>query len=403
MSLPIRPIVPDELDGFVRSFRSVFGERVDDRDLARARLQLECDRSFVAVDADDEVVATAGAHSFAMRLPGGGRLGCAGITMVSVRTDQRRRGLLTRLMDRLLQQARERGDAVAALWASEAPIYGRFGFGPAIPTAEITLDRAHAALQLAGPVEAVTLVDRSTAREALPAIRERVSATRPGLLARSPVFWDCLLDEEPTPPSGSGPRQHALLPGRAYALYRLRPDWTAGAPTGQVVVSELHATDPEAAAAIWRFVTDVDLASSTVAGRRAVDDPVLAMVVDRGRARVAEDWPLQVRLVDLASVLSTRTYGSDGSLVFDVIDRQLPGQAGRWHLEVSGGRGSCRRTDRPADLRLDIAALSTVCLGGARTTQLAAAGLVSEDGDAAAARLDRLLVTDVAPWQEFMF
>ena len=70
---------------------------------------------------------------------------------------------------------------------------------------------------------------------------------------------------------------------------------------------------------------------------------------------------------------------------------------------VGGGRGSCRRTDRPVDLRLDIVALSTVVLGGARTTQLAAAGRVSEDGDDAAAHLDRLLATDVAPWQEFMF
>ena len=403
MSLLIRTIAADEIDAFVRAFSAVFGGAPDAQDLARARLRLECDRSFVAVDGRDEVVATAGAHSFAMWLPGGGRLGCAGITLVSVRADHRRRGLLTGLMDRLLQQARERGDAVAALWASETPIYGRFGFGPAIPTVEITLDRDHAALHLRGPVEEVTLVDSTVARAAFPAIRAQVSATRPGLLARPPGFWDSLLDEDPTPPSSSGPRQHALLPDRAYAIYRLRPDWTAGAPTGKVVVSELHATDPEAAAAMWRFVTDVDLASSTVAGRRPVDDPVLAMVVDQGRARVAEDWPLQVRLLDLARVLSTRTYHSDGSLVLDVRDPQLPDQAGRWHLEVSGGRGSCCRTDRPADLRLDIAALSTVVLGGARTTQLAAAGRVRDDGSGMAAHLDRLLATDVAPWQDFMF
>ena len=403
MSLPIRTIAPDEIDAFVRAFRAVFGGAPDAQDLARARLRLECDRSFVAVDGRDELVATAGAHSFAMRLPGGSQLGCAGVTLVSVRADQRRRGVLTRLMDRLLQQARERGDAVAALWASETPIYGRFGFGPAIPTVEITLDRDHAALQLRGPVEEVALVERRVAREAFPAIRAQVAATRPGLLTRPTGFWNSLLDEEPTPPSRSGPRQHALLPGRAYAIYRLRPDWTAGAPTGQVAISELHATDPEAAAAMWRFVTDVDLASSTVAGRRAVDDPVLAMVVDQGRARVAQDWPLQVRLLDLAGVLSTRTYHRDGSLVVDVRDPQLPDQAGRWHLEVSGGRGSCRRTERPAGLTLDITALSTVVLGGVRTTQLAAAGRVREDGSGTAADLDRLLATDVAPWQDFMF
>jgi predicted acetyltransferase len=53
------------------------------------------------------------------------------------------------------------------------------------------------------------------------------------------------------------------------------------------VVQELHALDPEATAALWRFVTDVDLATTTVAGRRATDDPVLALVADEGRARVS--------------------------------------------------------------------------------------------------------------------
>ena len=403
MDLTLRPITEEEVAPFLRTFRAVFGGAPDDHDVARARRRLEPERSLVAVDASGEVVATAGAHSFQMALPGGSEVGAAGITLVAVRADQRRRGVLTALMRQLLDQARDRGEAVAALWASEAPIYGRFGFGPAIPTAELTLDRTHAALAVPGPIDEVALVDTAAARAAFPVIRDEVLGVRAGMLRRPAAFWDDLLDLDASPPPGSGPLQLALLPGRGYAIYRLEPEWTAGAPTGTVRVQELHATDPSAAAALWRFVTDVDLASTTVAGRRPVDDPVLAMVVDQGRARVAIDWPLQVRLLDPVRLLTTRSYTADDTLHLEVHDTWFPDRAGRFELAVEGGRASCVRTERAAEIELDLRALSTVCLGGVRTTQLLAAGRVVERVPGAASRLDRLLATPLAPWHEFMF
>ena len=39
-----------------------------------------------------------------------------------------------------LAAARERGEAVALLYASEYAIYGRFGFGPAVPSATWTVE-----------------------------------------------------------------------------------------------------------------------------------------------------------------------------------------------------------------------------------------------------------------------
>ncbi|MFO7962139.1 MAG: GNAT family N-acetyltransferase [Nitriliruptoraceae bacterium] len=403
MDLTLRAITEEEVEPFLRTFWAVFGGAPDDRDLARARRRLEPERCFVAVELGGEVVATAGAHSFTMALPGGGEVGAAGVTLVAVRADHRRRGVLTALLRRLLDQARERGEAVAALWASETPIYGRFGFGPAIPTVELTLDRTHAALTVHGPVDEVELVDTAAARAAFPVLRDEVLGERAGLLRRPAAFWDDLLDPEAAPPRGAGPLQLALLPGRGYAIYRLEPEWTAGAPTGTVRVQELHATDTPAAAALWRFVTDVDLASTTVAGRRPVDDPVLAMVLDQGRARVAVDWPLQVRLLDPVQVLTTRHYAADDTLHLDVADAFFPDRSGRFELAVEGGRASCVRTEGAADLELDVGALSTVCLGGVRATQLVAAGQVVERVPGAASRLDRLLATPLAPWHEFMF
>jgi predicted acetyltransferase len=403
VDLTLRTIAEDEVEPFLRTFRAVFGGVPDEQDIARARRRLEPDRSFVAVDGNGEIVATAGAHSFQMALPGGREVGAAGVTLVVVRADHRRRGVLTALMRRLLDQARERGEAVAALWASETPIYGRFGFGSAVPTVELSLDRAHAALAVPGPVDEVELVDTEVARATFPGIRDEVLGVRAGMLRRPASFWDTLLNPGSSPSQDVGPLQRALLPGRGYALYRLESDWTAGAPTGTVRVQELHATDPAAAAALWRFVTDVDLASTTVAGRRPVDDPLLAMVVDQGRARVAADWALQVRVLDVVQLLTTRHYATDDTLHLEVHDAWFPDQAGRWELAVADGQARCVRTERPADLDLDLRALSTVCLGGARTTQLVAAGRVKERVPGAASRLDRLMATPLAPWHEYMF
>ncbi len=403
MTAQLRPITPEELERFVQSFRVVFGGQADDQGLARARQRLETDRAFVGVDHRGDMVATAAAFSFRMALPGGGEASCAGVSMVSVRTDHRRQGLLTRLLGLLFDQARERGEPLAALWASETPIYGRYGFGPAIPTVELTFQRDHAALQVPADPGLVELVDRATARAEFPVIRAAVARTRPGMLSRPDGFWDSILDEEPPGSADAGPRQHALVPGRGYAVYRLKPEWTAGAPTGTVEVAELHALDAQATAALWRFVTDVDLSTTTVAGHRPPDDPVLAMVVDTVRTQAVHDWAVQVRVLDVAAALTRRGYATDDAIVLEVADAQLPDQAGGWYLRVVDGEASCERTSADPDLRLDIGSLSTLYLGGNRTTQLVAAGRVVESTPGAASRFDHMLATPVAPWHEGMF
>ena len=59
----------------------------------------------------------------------GGSLPCAGVTAVGVQPTHRRRGVLRSMMDAQLRDVHERGEPIAALWASEETIYGRFGYG----------------------------------------------------------------------------------------------------------------------------------------------------------------------------------------------------------------------------------------------------------------------------------
>jgi predicted acetyltransferase len=174
-------------------------------------------------------------------------------------------------------------------------------------------------------------------------------------------------------------------------------------PTGTVEVHDLIATDPEAAAAMWRFLVDTDLSRRMVAGRRPVDDPLPLLLDDPLRARPRVGWPLYLRLVDAPAALMARPYPTDGELTIELYDAFRPANHGRWRLAAAGGTATCERTTDSADLELDAEALATVALGGVRVSALAVAGLVTVHERAAIARADRLFATEVAPWHGFMF
>src|SRR5512140_1413445 len=86
------------------------------------------------------IVGGAGAFAFDLSVPGGD-LPTAGVSVVGVYPTHRRRGVLRSLMRAQLDAAHERGEPLAALWASEETIYGRFGYGLAAFCGEMKLPR----------------------------------------------------------------------------------------------------------------------------------------------------------------------------------------------------------------------------------------------------------------------
>ena len=104
-----------------------FGEGFIEAEIENERQVLELDRVFGAFEGDTPV-GLSGAYTFRLTTPGG-EVGAAGVTLIGVLPTHRRRGILRLMMTRLFEQARERGEPVAILWASEAAIYQRFGYG----------------------------------------------------------------------------------------------------------------------------------------------------------------------------------------------------------------------------------------------------------------------------------
>src|SRR5690349_6896292 len=125
--MDLRAITPDEVPAFVRSLAAEFHEDAHPEDLGLYTELIEPERSLAVFDGQG-IVATSGVLPRELTVPGG-VVPVAAVTMVGVLATHRRRGLLTRMMRRQLDDVRAAGEPVAALWASEPAIYRRFGYG----------------------------------------------------------------------------------------------------------------------------------------------------------------------------------------------------------------------------------------------------------------------------------
>ncbi len=415
---PIRPISESEFPAYYAVIEHAFNSTYPtEPELQHDLTVFEFDRSLAAFDGPD-VVGTAAAFTFRMTVPGE-VAAMAGVTAVSVLPSHRRRGILSGLMRRLLADARDRGEAVAALFASEAVIYGRYGFG--IATAELDLEiRRGEGVMLAeqgGPGRAVRLriAEPQDAVPGLAKVFDAILPQRPGLFARDDRWWDYVLWDPEHRRSGGSPLRCVIAEDeagpRGYALFSGKPDWDDhGIPSGTLQVREMIATDPAAYSAIWSDLLTRDLVSEIRARARPSDEPLLYLLADPRRARPVILDGLWVRLIRLDQALTQRRYACAVDVVIEVADDLFAENAGRWRLRAPDpastagpARASCERTSAPADLSLPVRALGAAYLGGIKLSALAGAGLVTEIRPGAVAALSAAMSWDPAPWSPTVF
>jgi predicted acetyltransferase len=155
---------------------------------------------------------------------------------------------------------------------------------------------------------------------------------------------------------------------------------------------------PEAEAALWRYVLELDLAGTVKLTDRPVDDPIRWRLADPRRLRVTDIGDqLWVRLLDLPGALAARRYAVEDALVLEVTDALRPRNQGRFRLEGGPDGAACEPTTAEPDLALDIADAGAAYLGGARFASLARAERVAERTPGALLRADRMFAADPAP------
>jgi len=408
---PIRPIEEDDLDGFMNVDEHAFNTSPwseGDRRVALDRF--EFDRTLAAFDGSTQVGVTM-CYSFRLSVPGQEVLPAAGVTFVSVLPTHRRRGVLRSLMLRQLADVRDRGEPLAILWASEAVIYGRYGYGRASWHLDFTLHRGEGRLAgtgaTAGDGLRLRIAEPDAALPELAKVYDAVLATRPGMFGRNDAWWRSAIYDPAEHRQGAGPLRCLLAEDasgtRGYALYAGVDTWAGFLPENVLTVRELMATDLAASAALCTDLLSRDLTTEFRLPHRPVDDPLLYQLADPRRTRPKLNDNLWVRIVDLPRALAGRRYACPVDVVLEVQDEILPANAGRWRLtttaEAPGGglAASCVPASSPADLALDVTELGAAYLGGTRLGALAGAGLV-EGQPGALRQLSAGLSWDPAPW-----
>jgi predicted acetyltransferase len=293
-------------------------------------------------------------------------------------------------------------EPVAALWASMAPIYGRFGYGLATRAASLTVSSPGSFRPGAPLAGRVSWLDEDEATPVLREVHSRVAPTRVGWLTRAEPNWSWWLSESDRGSATTHRRAvHNGPDGRAdgYAVFRSKPKWPATGPDYTLTVDEVVAATPEAHATLWRELLDLDMVSRVSQGIAALDDPVTLLLVNpRGALTDVRDG-LWVRLVDLDRALADRRYSAACDLVLEVSDPFCPWNAGNWRLRVDdSGVGSVEATAGDPDLSCDITDLGAAYLGGTRLAALAAAGRVREHRAGAVAAASRAFAGDTEPF-----
>jgi predicted acetyltransferase len=381
----LRPATVEEWPAFDRAMDTVFAHEPSQPYPEVPPPHAEIERS-LGLWEGDRVVATAGIYSRSLTVPGA-VVPCAGITWVTVSPTHRRRGVLTAIMRRQLTELHEQQrESVAALWAAEYPIYGRFGYAPATFRGDFT-GRAER-LRLRPDVDLgsgrVDLVDKEAYRAAAMALHEQLRRSVPGNLARDERWWDRLLRDGKDDRHGATALRYLLHTEAdgtvtGYAAYRVKSAWTDSAePDGTLTVEDVRATSTPAYAALWSLMLSVDLVRTVKAPLLPPDDPIRHLVTDVRALRVSQLDGLWIRLVDVERALAARRYPAPMDLVIEVRDEFCPWNAGRWRISGHPAGGYCGRTDLDADLALGIEELSAAYLGGVSLGALHAAGRVTE-------------------------
>jgi predicted acetyltransferase len=343
--------------------------------------------------ADGKLIGTALSFTSSLVVPGGHALPMAAVTAVGVRSDHTRRGVLTELMRVQLKSVAESGFLFAGLHASEAGIYGRFGYGIAAISRTVTVQAKRAVFRPEVPRGGeVRLLVRDEVLEQLPEIYRRVFGARPGMMGRSAGWWSMSYgrrlhgDEHFLVAVHTGPDG-----ADGFVLYTPERDHSGDMSSEVMIrVLDLHGT-PAAINDLWRYLLSIDVIGKVSAYVRPLDEPIEAMLVNQHAVSSELDDDLWLRIVDVPRALASREYQDAEPVIIEVTDRLLPNNSDRYLIGPEGAQ----RTPRAASLAMDVDVLAMLYLGATRASTLASVGRIEVYDPAVLPRVDRLFAADV--------
>ncbi|MDD9370302.1 MAG: GNAT family N-acetyltransferase, partial [Acidimicrobiales bacterium] len=404
VSSRVRPIVDDELAGFIDVVRTAFLTPPASADAVAARRETtDIGRCIAAFDGGGRMCGAARAFATPLTVPGG-EVAAGAVSSVGVLPTHTRQGHLTRLMRHQLADIAERGEPVAVLIAAEYPIYGRYGYGPATEAVGLRVD-ARAAVWREPATGSVEIVDDETFAKVMAELYDRVRRVTPGHIGWTEARWRIEAGVTPFHDGDDDNRRNASKvvwrdgsgEPQAATSYRIDDSWVHNRPANTLRAEPLVAASARAEHELLRFLAGIDWVTEVRVGLRPVDDPAPLALVDGRTVRLVDrsdqTW---LRVLDVPAALSARTYASSGSVVIEV-DDPLGFAHGRFRLDAGHDGAECAPTTAAADLAVTAPALGAAYLGGQGWARLADAGWVDERRPGAVAEAAALFAPERAP------
>lgn len=396
MALEIRPIVKEELEAFNRNVRIAFASPDE------FKIDIPVEWTLCAFD-DGKLATSYMAWPLTMYFDTV-TFPVAGVSMVGTLPVYRRSGYLRKLTGMHFSQLYEQGErSIAALYASMAAIYLRYGYGIVCTKHSYTFEPRHlrfadtwqttGQFREAGDDETGLILD----------LYHRFAAPRTGYLRRSEKFEvapGAPLTILALPPSQSPPLKVIYREDgepQGYAIYSIERG--ASPEAGQrLMLRDLAWLTPHAYRALWEHFAAMDLVQDIVWGTVPPDDPLPHLLLEPRKLSVVANDGMLARIVDVKRALTLRPYAGTASLTFAVVDDFCPWNSGTWKLETSPGGADCSRTDGEPQLTVPASTLAMLFFGQLGATQAARMGRLDVNDAGALGTWDTVMRTAYRPF-----
>lgn len=377
--IDIRPATPDEMSQLGLLSAYVYGGSFGDGPDTLTATANRPEWTLCAFDGD-RLVASYCTIPFTMRA-GGNAMPLGGVSAVGTLPEYRRQGLLRRITNQAFNQMYEEGRPVAALWASQAAIYQRYGYAQTTVKRSYSIDTADVAFfDGDGGRGDVERLDTDTGYELIKALYISFIADRMCYLHRSRALWSNNALEEV---EADGPTHIAISRDEdgtpnGYAVYTLRSDRVDhGARSQELVVRDLGWLDLDAYRSLWSWFGRHDLVGRIRWESAPLDDPAPELLAEPRLLHSRDREGIWFRVVDVEAALAGRGYQADGRVRIEVVDDDLaPWNVGTFELTVDEGEAEVKGVPGPGDIRLSVKALASLFTGYRSARELRNWGLV---------------------------
>ncbi len=413
MTVKLRPITRDEIAPWCDAMAVGFLDLPDPLRYPFIEAVFDSQRGIAAMDGT-RMVGTYASFTTDITMPGGATLPANAVTGVTVLPTHRGKSILRSAITTDLSDAKERGEPLAILFASEFSIYARFGFGVVTESVSVAIATPGIEFRSApgkGSSRNVELVDSAGAIALCRPAYERMRQETAGVIDREAARWQQSFGLMTAPEKWIWKGHIAITRDSSgnvdgFVRYNGSDDWSSGRPSSTLVVDEFVAVTSAAHHRLIEFLCSMAWVSKVTIEECPVDDESHLYVVDERRVNRSHCLDrLWARILDVPQTLTARSYEGTDRITIDVIDNGVGSgfAVGRYTIDASPEGSTCKRSRAKADVTITANELASIAFGGASFAAFVRAGRADEHTAGSAQRVDRLFRTTRAPWNPTHF